>query len=67
MAEQTTQEVMKDQPAQVSELGVGGESPAAQQAKISDPSGGTTVDTEARTAINSIIDALEAFGLTSKT
>lgn len=30
------------------------------QTAISDPSGGSTVDSEARTAINSIIDALEA-------
>ena len=35
------------------------------QSKINDPSGGATVDTEARTAINAIIDALEAFGLTA--
>jgi hypothetical protein len=30
---------------------------------IPDPTGGTTVDTEARTAINAIIDALQAFGI----
>lgn len=36
-----------------------------QAAKINDPSGGATVDTEARTAINSIIDALEAFGISA--
>ena len=35
------------------------------QSKINDPSGGATVDTEARTAINAIINALEAFGLTA--
>ncbi len=34
-------------------------------AKISDPSGGATVDAEARTAINSIIDALEGVGITA--
>ena len=33
-----------------------------QQSHVSDPSGGTTVDAEARTAINSILDILEAFG-----
>ena len=30
---------------------------------IADPSGGTTADTEARTAINAILDALEANGI----
>ena len=30
------------------------------EGKITDPSGGTTIDAEARTAINAIIDALEA-------
>jgi len=37
--------------------------PPAQPSKISDPSGGTTIDAEARTAINSIIDVLEGAGL----
>ena len=32
-------------------------------AVITDPTGGTTTDAEARTAINSIIDALQAFGI----
>lgn len=36
-----------------------------QQAKINDPSGGATTDAEARTAINAIIDALEAHGITA--
>lgn len=36
--------------------------PVAQQATISDPSGGATQDAEARTAINAIIDRLQAFG-----
>lgn len=35
-------------------------------AKIADPAGGTTIDAEARAAINSIIDALEAHGLSSE-
>jgi len=35
----------------------------AQGATISDPSGGTTIDAEARTAINAIIDRLQAHGL----
>lgn len=44
-----------------------GATPAAQRAKINDPSGGVTVDSQARTAINSIIDSLEAFGFNSTT
>ena len=36
-----------------------------QQSHIADPSGGTTVDTEARTAINGILAVLEHFGLTA--
>lgn len=36
-----------------------------EQSKINDPAGGATVDSEARTAINSIIDALEAFNISS--
>jgi hypothetical protein len=35
----------------------------APQATISDPSGGATQDAEARTAINALIDALQAFGI----
>lgn len=38
---------------------------AIQQSKINDPSGGLTVDGEARSIINSIIDVLEAYGLTA--
>lgn len=36
--------------------------PVVQQATISDPSGGGVQDAEARSAINDIIDALQAFG-----
>ncbi len=36
-----------------------------QAVKINDPSGGATQDAEARTAINAIIDALEAFGISA--
>ena len=35
------------------------------QSHIADPTGGTTIDAEARTAINAIIVALEAFGITA--
>jgi len=34
-----------------------------QHALVGDPSGGATQDAEARTAINAIIDALQAFGI----
>lgn len=49
----------------VSATGVGflGATPVAQQAHIADPAGGGTVDAEARTAINSILSALETYGL----
>lgn len=43
----------------------GGTPPSVQPSKISDPSGGTTIDTEARTAINAIIDVLEGAGLST--
>ena len=36
---------------------------AEQQAAITAPTGGATVDAESRTAINAIISALEAHGL----
>lgn len=39
--------------------------PVVQASKISDPSGGATVDTEARAAITSIIDALEGVGISA--
>ena len=34
-----------------------------QVSKISDPAAGGVIDAEARTAINAIIDALEAYGI----
>lgn len=45
-------------------LGVN-KTPVVQQAHIADPSSGGTVDSQARTAINAILDVLEAYGLTA--
>lgn len=42
-----------------------GATPVVQQASISDPAGGTTVDSEARTAIGLILDRLDTYGLTA--
>lgn len=39
--------------------------PGSQPAKISDPTGGITVDSESRTAIQAIIDVLEGAGLSA--
>lgn len=44
-------------------IGFLGATPVARQTHIADPSGGGTQDAEARTAINAILDVLEAFGL----
>ena len=44
-------------------LGFYGVTPVDQPATISDPSGGGTVDTQARTAINALIDRLQELGL----
>jgi hypothetical protein len=44
-------------------LGFFGADPVDQPATVADPSGGSTVDTEARAAIAAIIDALEELGL----
>ena len=41
-----------------------GKAPVVQQAAISVPSGGVTVDSEARTAIGTIITTLQNLGLT---
>ena len=46
-------------------IGFFGHAPVAQQSGISAPSGGTTVDTQARTAITSLINALRTIGITS--
>ncbi len=44
-------------------IGLYGETPTAQGSAVSDPSGGLTVDSEARTAINALIDRLQAIGI----
>ena len=43
-------------------LGFYGVTPIVQRVHIADPTGGTTTDAEARTAINSILTALETLG-----
>jgi len=48
-------------------LGVFGATAVTQPAKINDPAGGGTVDAEARTAVNALIDALESLGLLANT
>lgn len=40
-----------------------GQVPCDQPATIGDPSGGATVDSQARSAVNSIIDRLQELGL----
>jgi len=49
--------------ATTSLLGFYGATPVDQPATVADPAGGGTVDTEARTAINDIIDRLQELGL----
>ena len=44
-------------------IGFLGAAPSARKAHVADPTGGATVDAEARTAINSILATLEGFGL----
>lgn len=46
-------------------LGFFNATPVSQQASIADPVGGGTVDSQARTAINSILDVLDIFGFTA--
>lgn len=45
-------------------IGFFGTTPVIQESSVSKPTGGTTVDSEARTAIDAIIDVLDAYGLT---
>ena len=46
-------------------LGFYGTTPVARQAAITAPSGGATIDAQARTAITTIISRLQTIGLTS--
>jgi len=49
--------------ASTDELGFFGATPVDQPATVADPSGGSTVDTEARAAIAAVIDRLQELGL----
>lgn len=47
------------------QVGFFGANPVKKQAAITAPSGGATVDSQARTAISTIITTLQTLGLTS--
>lgn len=49
---------------QLTSLGIN-KTPVSQQPSIADPTGGSTVDTEARTVINLMLDVFDAFGFTA--
>jgi len=49
--------------ASTDEIGFFGATPVDQPATVADPSGGSTVDTEARAAISAVIDRLQELGL----
>ncbi len=51
--------------ATTQKISVYGVMPIVQAGAISGPSGGATVDSQARTAINSIITAIKNFGITA--
>lgn len=46
-------------------VGFHGATPVAQATAISAPSGGTTVDSQSRTAITALITAIKNFGITA--
>ena len=54
---------MKIGSSATEKLGFFGKTPVDQPATVSAPSGGATVDTESRTAINSIISRIKELGL----
>lgn len=51
--------------ASTQKLGFLGTTPVVQQSAITKPTGGATTDSEARTAIDLIIDLIKAFGLSA--
>lgn len=51
--------------AAADKIGLHGATPTAQLAAITAPTGGATVDTEARTAINALIDRIKTKGITA--
>jgi hypothetical protein len=50
-------------PVRASTLRVGTGTQASRASAITAPTGGATIDTQARTAINDVITVLETFGL----
>jgi hypothetical protein len=54
---------MKIGTATTQKIGFWNVAPVTQRSHIADPSGGTTIDSQARTAINSILLALEQVGI----
>ena len=46
-------------------IGFFGKAPVVQQGSIAAPSGGATIDTQARSAISSALDVLDALGFTA--
>ena len=56
---------MKIGTATTQKLGFFNTTPVDQPATVGDASGGTTIDSEARTAINNLIDRLQELGLIS--
>jgi len=51
--------------ASTQKISVYGKTPIVQQNAITAPSGGTTIDSQARTAIGTIINVLKNFGITA--
>lgn len=49
--------------ATITKLSLGGVTPAVQQAAIADAASGSTVDAEARTALNDLLAKLRTLGL----
>lgn len=62
----TKRPARKEREVKTTALRVGTGAAASRQTAITAPTGGATVDAEARTAINAIITRLEAFGLVTE-